>query len=514
MPDDLDSNKGLRGDRPEKPAGGKKCLLTIAIDKYDGSNGYGRLKYPVSNAAIIAEELKRSYGFTDVVSINDHECVESEIRSAISKAKGIAGPDGQLIVYFTGHGAVDAEDGFWIPFDSKKELSENCSVMHILSLLMGKCAQVLLLVDCCFSGTTIDAALPMALFKKSSLERSVFSIITAGSKHDEVPDKSIFFEALFNILRYSALRSFTDLTWQLEHQLELRGSKTKMNYHSIGDHSSHSFLLQRKDCIPYELARSLLEFNFNKQNPYLNGVATFNMTYLRGSRYCGHEIFLYRYFLRNDKDNFPNFNYPVHKISFGGEGNSASYSMWDQLAVALGTSGNDPGVIIKAILNILQHNDFLVIARIKGSCVESEMAKALREFWEKLFLYADENEKVIEYYAHRVYFFIWDVRGNTDDIGNIITEDGFESLLSTSCARLLALPAISEVKKMDFDTWCQIVKRDYAGLKRDERFGELKFDMLSPPRTVMNVIAQIEEVFDKRDAFSELFAINKFSYND
>jgi hypothetical protein len=513
MPEDLDCTKGIDRTSLKKPAGGKKYLLTIAIDKYDGSNGYGALKCPVDNAGEIAKELENSYGFK-VECIKDQECTKEKIDDKIVDIIEEVGENGQLIVFFTGHGATDSGSGYWIPVNSKDNVKKNCSVLAILELLVGGCAQVLLLIDCCFSGTAIDAAFPIALFKKEALQKSVFSVITAGRNYEPVNDKSIFFEALHNILRYSRVNTFNELVAQLELQYKHRGGKNKLTSYSTVDQSGQNFLLQRNDCVSYELARSLLELNFSKQSPYLDGATTFNMTYLRGSRNCGHDIFLHRYFLRNDKDRFPNFNYPVHKISFGGEGNSASYSMWDQLAVILGLTNPAPNVIIQALVNILHYNNFLLIARIKGSCVESEMEKALREFWQKLFSYADENEKVVGDYAHRIYFFIWDVRGNTDDIGNIITEDGFEPLLSTSCARLLALPAIGEVKKMDFDTWYNIVRKDYSGLKQDERFRVLKFDMLQPPRTVMNVIAQIEEVFGRRDAFSKLFAINKFSNND
>lgn len=516
MPEELESTKGICRPSPGIPASGgvqgKKYLLTIAIDKYDGSNGYCALKYPVSNAVALAAELEKSYGFT-VEAINDHECTAENIKDKIIDIIYEIGKEGQLIVFFTGHGAAVSDSGYWIPINSKDKIEKNCSVLAILESLVGGCAQVLLLIDCCFSGMAADAAYPIELFKKEGLQKSVFSVITVGSKYEVAPDKSIFFEALLNILRYNNIHSFNDLALQLEKQLEYRGAKTNIITHSTVTHFKQNFLLKRQDQVSHDLARSFLELNFSKQNN-VDGATTFNMTYLRGSRECGHDIFLYRYFSKNDRKAFPAFDYPVHKISFGGEGNSPSYSMWEKLSVTLGIPNTDPDNIIKAIVNILQHNNFLLIARIKGSCVESEMEKALREFWQKLFSYAEKNEKEVNDFAHGVYFFIWDVRGNTDEVCNIITEEKFDQLVLDTNAKLLALPPIKEVVKSDFVTWYNIARKNYEALPKDERFGALKFDILQPPLTVMNVIAQIEEVFDKREVFSKLFAINKFSYND
>ena len=516
MPDDFDSTKGLRVKPPEKPVGGKKCLLTIAIDKYDGSNGYGRLQCPVDNAKKITEELVRSYGFDDVISIKDEECTKGGITYAIEEARKRAGKNGQLVVYFSGHGAAVGDDGYWIPFDSREEIVDNCSVFNILNELVGRCAQVLLLVDCCYSGTVVDATYPVALFKKELLQKSAFYVVTAGRNYEEVKDKSIFFETLHTVLRYETVRSFIELVAQLEERYKkLRGLQKPTSLYTV-DYSGQTFLLQRDNCVSYDLAKSFLELNYKDQSLELTGVAVFNMTYLRGSSNCGHYLFLHRYFEKNNKSISIIADSHEYKISFGGECNSSGINIWEQLAISFDLDPNkaDSELIIETFMNVLMDKNVMITATIKGSCTEGDLEAAFKDFWREIYLYSTTNKEKIRQYSNRVYFFIWDMRGKAEGIGDIVTKAKFEPHVRSSCAKLLALPVIGDVKHDDFYDWHDAALNKYESLIAEKKFRDLDFSEVQPPFTVMNVIAQIEELCGCSMAFSKLFSSNKFPFNE
>lgn len=514
MPDDL--TKGVRGGSPEKPAGGKKCLLTIAIDKYDGSNGYGRLRCPVDNAKKITEELVRSYGFDDVISIKDEQCRKADISTAIEKARKSAGKNGQLVVYFTGHGAAVGNQGYWIPFDSREEIRDNCSVLNILNELVGHCAQVLLLVDCCYSGAAVDAIYPIVSFNSEPLQNSVFYVITAGRNYEEVKDKSIFFETLHNILCYDTIKTFSQLVVLLEEQYKNRGGIPKITSNYTVDNSGQIFLLQRDNCVSYDLAKSFLELNYKDQSVELTGAAIFNLTYLRGSSNCGHYLFLHRYFEKNNKSISIIADSHEYKISFGGECNSSGINIWEQLAISfqLKPAEASSALIIKTFMNVLKDRNVMITATIKGSCTEDDMETAFKDFWREIFLYSTTNKEEIRKYSNKVYFFIWDMRGKAEGIGDIVTKAKFEPHVRSSCAKLLALPVIGDVNHDDFCDWHDTALDKYKSLIAEEKFRDLDFKKMKAPFTVMNVIAQIEELCGCSMAFSKLFSSNKFPFNE
>ena len=318
---------------------GNKYLLAIGIDEYDAVSPFKPLQYPSKDATELAAVLKDEYGFDEknVTTVFNKDAAEKKIRNKIIELKQLLKPEDNLVVFFAGHGAAKDKNGYWIAYDAEANIELNLSVSVILDLLIGCCSQVLLIVDCCFSGATTDKAYPKTVFAGLDVINSKFSVITSGNKFEKVPDKSVFMETFLDILKTKNVSSLEGLIGDIKAGLDEKKSATTITSYSSNDQQGLPFILQRKDSVAFELTNSFFELNYTDQiSPKLKGIRLFNLIYLRGTKESGHHIFTHRYFKEAGKNSVTMFNYIPYIISFGRDSQSPDYSLWKHLAKIFG----------------------------------------------------------------------------------------------------------------------------------------------------------------------------------
>ena len=122
---------------------------------------YPALASAANDADKVADVLSRRYGFATTLLKNANRF---EILSALNAKREALGPDDNLVVYFAGHGEIDAatKQGYWIPADGRQDAPaswlSNRAISDILNTMNAK--HVLVVADSCYSGAMTRAAVP------------------------------------------------------------------------------------------------------------------------------------------------------------------------------------------------------------------------------------------------------------------------------------------------------------------------------------------------------------------
>ena len=130
--------------------------LVIGNDTYAN---YPGLKNPVGDATAISDVLKSRYGYDVKLLTNANRF---EILSALNDMREQLKEDDNLLVYYAGHGEVDAsQQGYWLPADAQQGQAStwisNSAVSDILTTMNAK--HVLVIADSCYSGTMTRSSL-------------------------------------------------------------------------------------------------------------------------------------------------------------------------------------------------------------------------------------------------------------------------------------------------------------------------------------------------------------------
>lgn len=205
---------------------GKDFALFFASDTYDKSNSWRKLYAPVKDAYEMAADLHDLYGFDTAVVVNPTKAM---VRETLARYAQKSFPDdGQLLVFFSGHGQyIDLlKDGFYIPKDGKssKEDPYGDSWLKFTDLrrtISGiNCRHILLCMDACYSGT-LDEGVVFGKMKETDPEdfdrpkeseakrkqrisdmlRPRTRLLIASGRKDYVPDPSEFAKQFKTALR-------------------------------------------------------------------------------------------------------------------------------------------------------------------------------------------------------------------------------------------------------------------------------------------------------------------------
>jgi hypothetical protein len=199
------------------------------------------------------------------------------------------------------------------------------------------------------------------------------------------------------------------------------------------------------------------------------------------------------------------FNHPPYPISFGSEVQSPDYSIWGQLAAIFGSAVPDPTTVIRLLLNEVASKNLLLIGRIHQGCDPGKLGQVLEDFWKDMAGYLDSHAGDIEQYTNAIYLFLWDLRGSSDDLEDILTTEVSEKIPNNEAAVLFPLPVVTELKKVDFTSWRTWIKQSNGSLGKDGHFMQLNFDVLTPPLSMENVICQIAQKMQRNEVFTNLF---------
>ena len=145
------------------------AATSISSDKYGkfyalviGNNDYAHytdLETAVADATAVAGLLTERYGFTTRLLLN---ATRYDILTAINDLRMTLGTTDKLLIYYAGHGDLDAgnEKGFWLPVDAEPGNSANWLSNIAISdqLNTMKANHVMVVADSCYAGTLSTAS--------------------------------------------------------------------------------------------------------------------------------------------------------------------------------------------------------------------------------------------------------------------------------------------------------------------------------------------------------------------
>ncbi len=122
-----------------------------------GNNAYQhveKLKTAVADARAVAKLLRDRYGFRTTLLSN---ATRRQIVSALNSYRKTLKPTDNLLVYYAGHGYLDAEasEGYWLPIDARddddSQWISNATITTRLRTIPAK--HVMVISDSCYSGS-------------------------------------------------------------------------------------------------------------------------------------------------------------------------------------------------------------------------------------------------------------------------------------------------------------------------------------------------------------------------
>jgi hypothetical protein len=174
----------------------KTWVFVVGVLNWKHGDMFG--SFPVKNrrdAALVDFFKKNGVPETQVVYLQDKQATQQRIDSAFAVELKKLRPDDLLIVYYCGHGSKSEEgyDVFLASYDAGDDEVEGWSINSIPGKIKSesKCARVLWLLDCCYSG---QAAL--ALTKQKG--RPAYACVTSSSASESSTEHWTFSDALLD----------------------------------------------------------------------------------------------------------------------------------------------------------------------------------------------------------------------------------------------------------------------------------------------------------------------------
>ncbi|MCB0582290.1 MAG: caspase family protein, partial [Phaeodactylibacter sp.] len=195
---------------------GKDRALLFAVNDYAAMTD---LKNPVQNARDIAAELEKRYGFeAEVVPNPSFAQIEAKLQEYQRAYRSGKYPsDGQLFLFFSGHGAMRGKNGYFMPADADPERPFATAMEYDYwrsEIDEIDCKHILVAVDACHS-ITFDPNWEKKPDRKFNRPGEQFAdqtllnhgqyrarlFFTSDAKGDQTPDRSTFARQLLEGLR-------------------------------------------------------------------------------------------------------------------------------------------------------------------------------------------------------------------------------------------------------------------------------------------------------------------------
>ena len=130
---------------------GKYYALLIGNSEY---NNWDNLISPVNDVKEIKKVLEKSYKFEKIISVYNGS--KKDILSAFKKLSQITTPNDYVLIYYSGHGEIEAQQAYWVPKDGSKDwgnddwIGINYIDIYIRDKI--KAHHIAVLVDSCYVG--------------------------------------------------------------------------------------------------------------------------------------------------------------------------------------------------------------------------------------------------------------------------------------------------------------------------------------------------------------------------
>ena len=148
---------------------GKYYAFVIGIDKYSGT--WPALKNAVHDAKSIEDEIKKDYGFQEIISLYNIDATRANIISKFEELSLKMTKDDNLLIFYSGHGDFKEQynKGYWVPIDATSNSTVSfISNSDIQTYINGiKSKHILLVADACFTGDIFRGQTSELPFEKS-----------------------------------------------------------------------------------------------------------------------------------------------------------------------------------------------------------------------------------------------------------------------------------------------------------------------------------------------------------
>ena len=142
----------------QAPRPGKDIAVFFAVNNYKNSK-LSNLQNPVKNARTIAGVLSSRFGFDTLVVVNPtqqqiiHQLNELT-RLYARNEDGKHPSDGQLFLFFSGHGMSEDENGYFLPADADPAAPYDKGIAYEIwrpKINKINCRHILVALDACYS---------------------------------------------------------------------------------------------------------------------------------------------------------------------------------------------------------------------------------------------------------------------------------------------------------------------------------------------------------------------------
>jgi len=511
MPEDIQfrglDNNNKDSQAEQAPKEGKRYLLMIGVGKYDHP-GIKNLPNPVNDVTALEKVLMDEYDFNEKSIFTTEKDSLKPTRIAIldrieEYTKMDLNASDFIMVYFAGHGVNNGNDGYWIPADGTDKSSSFISLGTVLSSLGNTNAQVMLVADCCFSGTLTDSAGWDFFFQQrlTGKKHHIF-VITSGRSTDLVEDgkqgeTSPFAAALIKSLKGLKDSNFLWLIYNLRENLD------KNLYQEITKFTppdSNQLPLKRKDPSAPKLRDAFLELNYDDQEGVLRRSVfnKFNLVYLNGTKRCGHQLFLHHFFKAFNED-VSIFSPPNCVLRLGTNEFNISEDLWAVLSKRYFDYPQRlaPERISLEICNALETNNFYIFLKLDLRSDNNESGNIIYDFWKELNeILKDENFKKPAS-ENSFFLFVLDRRGGE---GNLESER-FKNVTIDDLSNIIFFPQISPLKKDITLSW-HSQKKKYIG---SDKFSCLPLSKFHESKFIEDAIMEICQHCESSIPYDDIF---------
>lgn len=436
-------------------------------------------------------EEQKNENPTSVVALEEDK-EKSEIIKIISKLADIPKSESDFIMlYFAGHGMVEGADGYWVPSTGKSSMFDYycIAVSVVVSILSKSKATSFIVADCCHSGVATNVANWKSVYDGIVLGKThPIYVLTSGRSQDKVLDgepgtNSPFAAGFMRVLKDAP--SEINFGWLTTKLSEVSG--IKITNKAPEDLGFQGFPLIKKNPIAVMLGEALPDLNFDDQHTYFRQYIPkqVNLIYLKGTKKCGHQLFLHRFFeLLCEDTSITFFEKPGLVETF----RSSEYqaSVYDQMT-------NFEQSIFSHIKKSDDENDSAA-HRIYLILDEKSNSESFYQEFKNLWIKFTANYNSPE----NVYFFVLDKRG--EDCVYTFVENDFKT--ENEKVSLGIFPDIKLLNKKNLEVWHA---RKKAVIKLQE-FQEFPFDKFETPLPIESAISKICEYYDSTETLEIFFS--------
>jgi hypothetical protein len=254
---------GIQAARQNWVFKGKYYLLAIGIAKY---KFWEALNNPVKDVNDLVDCLVNDYQFDqeNITLLLDEDATEKAILSAFRSMQEKVTENDNLLVYYSGHGSLDAvtDTAYWIPCDAEQgadnayQFIDTAIIAHRLTKI--KSLHTFLAIDACFSGsfltTTMKGGNDLSNRKLLAYERRKSrSVLTSGGNtlvsDGKAGENSPFAMGILSFLRTcdDSLVRVADLVDSVKKYMAVNSDQLPENgpVRGSGDDAGEMFLRRR-----------------------------------------------------------------------------------------------------------------------------------------------------------------------------------------------------------------------------------------------------------------------------